>query len=263
MASTANKKNRRSIRKTLLDGDVAFQVTEAYKNLRTNLTFALSTKPSKVFVVSSALTSEGKSTVAANIGITMAEADMKTLIIDCDLRKPVQHKIFKVTNEKGLSTLLGGIHSFKEVVHKNIVDNLDLITCGTIPPNPSELLASDKMKTLLEELSKYYDYVILDTPPINIVTDALTLIDSTAGFLLAARYDQSTYDSLGDAIEAIKMAEGSILGVVITNVSVSKGKYGGKYNYRYRYKYKYKYDYSYGAYAYDPNHKDEDDDEQD
>lgn len=107
MASTANKKNRRSIRKTLLDGDVAFQVTEAYKNLRTNLTFALSTKPSKVFVVSSALTSEGKSTVAANISITMAEADVKALLIDCDLRKPVQHKIFKVSNEKGLSTLLG------------------------------------------------------------------------------------------------------------------------------------------------------------
>ncbi len=259
MADTASRKTpQRSVRKTLLDGNVAFQVTEAYKNLRTNLTFALSTKNSKVFAVSSAMAGEGKSTLAANTAIAMAEAENKVLVIDCDLRKPVQHKMFKLNNTRGLSTLLGGIHSFKEVVNEGVAENLDVITCGPIPPNPSELLSSDKMKVLLEELSKYYDYIVLDTPPINIVTDALTLIDSIAGFLLTVKHRVSTYDTLGVAIESIKMANGSILGVVINSVEVSSGKYGGKYNYRYKYRYKYNYNYNYNYTYGGPDDTDDD-----
>lgn len=242
MESRRGGANQRTRRKTLLDGNIAFQVTEAYKNLRTNLTFALSTKSNRIFAVSSSLASEGKSTVAANIAITLAQTDSKVLLMDCDLRKPVQHKIFKIKNNtKGLSTLMGGIHSFKEVVNEKVIPNLDVVTCGPIPPNPSEMLASDNMKVLLEELGRYYDYVILDTPPINIVTDALTLASNIAGILLIAKQGQSTYDALGEAIESIKLANGSLLGVVVSNVQVT----GGKYNYRY--KYKYKYNYSYGV----------------
>ncbi|MBO5449565.1 MAG: CpsD/CapB family tyrosine-protein kinase [Ruminococcus sp.] len=247
MPSIASKKNsnapQRSKRRTLLDPNIAFQVTEAYKNLRTNLTFALSTKQNKIIAVSSSLASEGKSTVAANIAITLAQTSSKVLLVDCDLRKPVQHKIFKVKNTKGLSTLMGGIHSFKEVVNEQVIDSLDVVTCGPIPPNPSEMLASDNMKVLLEELSKYYDYIILDTPPINVVTDALTLVNSIAGILLVAKQGQSTYDALGEAIDAIKFANGSILGVVVNNVNIT----GGKYNYKN--KYKYKYNYAYGENA--------------
>lgn len=243
MPSIASKKNsnapQRSKRRTLLDPNIAFQVTEAYKNLRTNLTFALSTKQNKIIAVSSSLASEGKSTVAANIAITLAQTSSKVLLVDCDLRKPVQHKIFKVKNTKGLSTLMGGIHSFKEVVNEQVIDSLDIVTCGPIPPNPSEMLASDNMKVLLEELSKYYDYIILDTPPINVVTDALTLVNSIAGILLVAKQGQSTYDALGEAIDAIKFANGSILGVVVNNVNIT----GGKYNYKNKYKYKYNYAY--------------------
>lgn len=245
MPSISNKKKsaapQRSKRRTLLDKDIAFQVTEAYKNLRTNLTFALATKQNKVFAVSSSLASEGKSTVAANIAITMAQTDSKVLLIDCDLRKPVQHKIFKLRNSKGISTLMGGIHSFKEVVNEQVIPCLDVVTCGPIPPNPSEMLGSDNMKVLLDELSKFYDYVILDTPPINVVTDALTLVNSIAGIVLIAKQGQSTYDALGEAIDAVKFANGSILGVVINNINVT----GGKYNY----KYKYRYNYTYGENA--------------
>lgn len=247
MPGIANKKKssspQRSKRRTLLDPNVAFQVTEAYKNLRTNLTFALATKKSKIFAISSSLASEGKSTVACNIAITMAQTASKVLLIDCDLRKPVQHKMYKLKNNKGLSTLLGGIHSFKEVVNERVISNLDVVTSGPIPPNPSEMLGSDNMKVLLEELSKYYDYIVLDTPPINVVTDTLTLLDSIAGIVLIAKQGQSTYDAIGEAIESIKFANGSILGVVVNNVQVVGGKYS-KYNYRY--KYKYSYGYSYG-----------------
>jgi capsular exopolysaccharide synthesis family protein len=246
MPSIANKKKsnapQRTKRRTLLDPEVAFQVTEAYKTLRTNLTFALATKKSKIFAVSSSLASEGKSTVAANISIAMAQTNSKVLLIDCDLRKPVQHKMFKLKNAKGLSTLMGGIHSFKEVVNEAVIPYLDVVTCGPIPPNPSEMLASDNMKVLLEELSKFYDYIILDTPPINVVTDALTLLDSIAGVVLIAKQGQSTYDAVGEAIEAVKFANGSILGVVVNNVQIVGGKYS-KYS---KYNYKYKYSYSYG-----------------
>ena len=118
-----------------------------------------------------------------------------------------------------------------------MIPYLDVVTCGPIPPNPSEMLASNNMKVLLDELSKYYDYVILDTPPINVVTDTLTLVNNIAGIVLIAKQGQSTYDALGEAIDAVKFANGSILGVVVNNVNIS----GGKYNYKYKYKYRYSY----------------------
>lgn len=257
MAST-NKRQRdengRTKRRTLMDKKVAFPVTEAYKNLRTNLTFALSTKKNRIFAVSSSLASEGKSTVAANIAITLAQGENKVLLLDGDLRKPVQHKVFNLKNDVGISTLIGGINTFKEVVHTGVIEGLDVVTCGPIPPNPSELLGSDNMKDLLEQLSSRYDYIIIDTPPINIVTDALTLLDTIAGILLIAKHAQSTYDALGEAIEAIKMADGSLLGVVVNNISVSGGKYGGKYSYKYKYGYK----YSYSNYGRDASSDDDD-----
>lgn len=246
----------RNRRRTLMDKNVAFPVTEAYKNLRTNISFALSTKKNKIFAISSALASEGKSTVAANIAITLAQNNNHVLLIDGDLRKPVQHRVFSLTNDLGLSTLISGTNTFKEIVHHNVIDNLDIVTCGPIPPNPSEMLGSDNMKQLLDQLSAHYDYIIIDTPPINIVTDCLTLLDSIAGVLLIAKFAQSTYDALQEAIEAIKMADGSLLGVVVNNVSVMSGKYGGKYGYKYRYGYRYGYGYGYG-YSYSRKPSDE------
>ena len=250
MASTKKQESARSKRRTLMDKSVAFPVTEAYKNLRTNISFALSTKKNRIFAVSSALASEGKSTVAANIAITLAQNNSKVLLIDGDLRKPVQHKVFEIGNETGISSLLGGLNTFDEVVHKDVIENLNVVTCGPIPPNPSELLGSENMKSLLNKLTAEYDYIIIDTPPINIVTDALTLLDTIAGVLLVAKHAQSTYDALDEAIEAIKMADGSLLGVVVNNVAVAgNGKFGGKYSYKYKYGYKYGYKYSYGGYG--------------
>ena len=237
------KQTHRGHNLTLLQKDVPFQVTEAYKTLRTNLVFALSQKSNNILAISSALAAEGKSTTAANTAISIAQTNSKVLLIDADLRKPVQHRTFKLSNKAGLSTLLGGINSYKEVLNENVIPNLDIVTSGPIPPNPSEILASDNMKKFLGELSKYYDYVIIDTPPINIVTDTLTLLKSIAGVMLVAMQNQTPIEALEQAIDSINFAEGSILGIVMTNVDLTSSKY----NYRYRYKYKYSYKYAYGS----------------
>ena len=244
-----------------MDKNIAFPVTEAYKNLRTNISFALSTKKNRVFAVSSALAAEGKSTVAANIAITFAQNSNKVLLIDGDLRKPVQHKVFKLKNENGVTTIVSGSTTFEETVHRNVIDNLDVITCGPIPPNPSEMLGSENMKSMLDHIRTDYDYVIIDTPPINIVTDALTLLDTIAGILLVAKHAHSTYDALQEAIESIKLADGSLLGIVVNNVEVSGGKYGGKYSYKYKYGYKYGYGYGYGRRPSDIDNDDDDEDD--
>lgn len=250
MSKDTNKKPKksRSSKKcyTLLDHEFSFQTTEAFKTLRTNLIFSLSTKNNKSFAITSPMQHEGKSTVTANLALTFAQMEAKVLLIDADLRKPVQHKLFKLKNKVGLSTLLCGIHSFKEVLNENIIPGLDVMTSGPIPPNPSELLASENMKVLFKELSEYYDYIIVDTPPVNIVSDTLTLSDSIAGVVLVAMSEVTTYDSYQHAVDAIKFANGSVLGSVITRVPVSTGKRGkrSKYNYNYNYGYGYGYEYT-------------------
>jgi capsular exopolysaccharide synthesis family protein len=229
---------------TLLDKEFSFQTTEAFKTLRANLIFSLSTKKNKTFAITSSIQHEGKSTTAANLALTFAQMQAKVLLIDADLRKPVQHKLFKLKNKVGLSTLLCGMHSFKEVINENIIPGLDVMTSGTIPPNPSEMLGSENMKVLLEELATYYDYIIVDTPPVNIVSDVLTLTNSIAGVVLVAMSGVTTYESCQSAIEAIKFANGNVLGSVITKVPGSSSKSGK------RYKHKYGYSYGYSSYEY-------------
>ena len=235
---------------TLLDRELSFQAAEAFKTLRTNLIFSLSTKKRKCFAVTSAVMHEGKSTMTANLALTVAQMQAKVLLIDADLRKPVQHKLFKLKNKEGLSTLLSGFNSFKEVVNEDIIPGLDVVTCGPIPPNPSEMLGSENMRKLIDELSNYYDYIIIDTPPINVVTDTLTLSGSIAGVVLCAMSGVTTYDQYQAAIEAVKFSNVPLLGAVVTKVpvSVGKGRYKrySKYGYsKYGYSYGYGYGYSY------------------
>ncbi|MGN0624448.1 MAG: CpsD/CapB family tyrosine-protein kinase, partial [Oscillospiraceae bacterium] len=230
------KSNVRSKRRTILEDDIPFQVKESFKTLRSNLVFALSTQQSKVIAVSSSLPSEGKSTIAANLAITFSQTDAKVLFIDADLRKPVQHKVFKLKNKVGLSTLLGGIHSFNEVINRQVIPGLDIVTSGPIPPNPSEMLASDNMKVLLDELSKYYDYIIIDTPPVNVVSDTLNMASYIAGVVMVARQGSTPKDALELALNAVDFADGHILGVVLSCVDPKTGK--GQYKYKYKYEQK-------------------------
>ena len=222
-----------------LEADSPFEIVEAYKTLRTNLLFALAAGESKIVVVSSALPSEGKSSTCSNLAITMAQTGAKVLLIDADLRKPTQYQIFKSSNNRGLSAILAGFNDLTEVV-KTVEDvNLDIITSGPTPPNPSELLGSERMELLLETLSKHYEYIFIDTPPINIVTDAMVIATKAAGVVLVVRQGQSNYDDLTKAVSSIEFSGANILGLVVNDVAEKSGRYG---------KYKYsKYKYSYGG----------------
>jgi capsular exopolysaccharide synthesis family protein len=150
--------------------------------------------------------------------------------------------MFKIKNNKGLSTLLGGMSKFDETVNKNVYPGLDVVTAGPIPPNPSELVNSDNMADLLKELSKLYDYVIIDTAPINVVSDALVLSKLTAGLVLVAKQNSTTYDDVERVMDNMNFAGSRILGVVINNMK----DLGSKRSYKYSKGYNYNYNYSYG-----------------
>lgn len=265
--SNANEKNTTPEVAEKSSKRVAFQVMEAYKMIRTNLLFSLSTKESRVMVFSSAEPSAGKSTMSANLAIVMAQTGARVLLIDADLRKPSQHRNFKLSRTMGLSKILGGLATVEECIQKNVKPNVDVILSGPTPPNPSELLGSARMKELLERMNEEYDYVFVDMPPLCVVTDALVVAPHAAGMVLVARHNQTVYDEFGEALETVENANIPLLGVVVTDVRVLAsgyyrygryGKYGrynryGKYGRYGRYsryggygRYYRRYDYEYG-----------------
>jgi len=207
-----------------------FLVTEAYKTLRTNLMFALSSAENKAIIISSALPSEGKSVTSANLARTMAQTESKVVLVDADLRYATQYQHFRCANVKGLSTVLGGFDTIQEVVMRDVHPNLDIITSGPTPPNPSELLGSDRMDEIIAQLNNYYDYVFIDTPPINLVSDALLLSKKVAGVVLITRQEKSRYNELTKAVSKLEFSGANILGLVVNAVSEKAGKYG-KYEY--------------------------------
>lgn len=239
-----NKKNASNINEyiILLDKDVPFQIVESYKSMRTNIMFTLSTMDKKIFTISSANPGEGKSTTAANIAITFSQNGQKVLLIDADMRKPVQHKIFSIKNNIGLSSVLSKMKKVQECIQKTEVKNLSILPSGPIPPNPSELLASDQAETILSELSYKYDLIIIDTPPINMVSDALNLSQSVAGILTVVRYGCTAADDLKNAVGRIKLAKMELLGFILNYI---KTKHDGTYYSHYK-KYGYGYEYGYG-----------------
>ncbi len=248
--------NERRARGTILDTDVPFVVTEAYNTFRTNLLFALSTTNSNVFIVSSALSGEGKSTNAANLAISIGETESRVLVIDADLRRPTQHRMFHLSNKKGLSTILAGMTKIDDAINKNVHGNTDVITSGPMPPNPSQMLTSDNMQKFISEVSKMYDYVIIDTSPVNVVSDALIISKYTAGIVLVTRENITTYDMIDRALSSVDFVGTNILGIVSNSVDVDAkhyGKYRYKYNYNYRYNYNYNYNYSYSDRTDDSN----------
>lgn len=220
-----------------------FQIVEAYKTIRTNLLFALAPSDNKIVTISSAEPNAGKSTVSCNLAITMAQTGARVLLIDADLRKPSQHKTFRVKKANGLSRLLSGQGELEECICHEVARGLDLIPSGALPPNPSELLSSDAMRELLERLSVQYDYIFIDTPPLGVVSDSLVLSELTAGTVLVTRQGQTTYDELQNAVDSIKNVDGNLLGVVISDMRENPRTYGRYEKYHY-----YKaYDYSYNT----------------
>ncbi|MBQ5840912.1 MAG: CpsD/CapB family tyrosine-protein kinase [Clostridia bacterium] len=222
-------------------GNNAFQIAEAYRTIRTNLLFTLANTDNRVVVFSSAEPGAGKSTLSANMAIVMAQTGAKVLLIDADMRKPRQHRNFRCARTEGLSKVLGGISTLADSIQRQLMPNLDLLPAGPIPPNPSELLGSQRMNAMLEELKGQYDYIFIDTPPMTVVTDALLLLPQTAGAVLVARQRQTAYDELKEVVESIKQIEATLLGVVLADVQRNGTTYYKKEKYRYYRSYGYEY----------------------
>ncbi|MDC1541880.1 CpsD/CapB family tyrosine-protein kinase [Candidatus Pseudothioglobus singularis] len=200
-------------------------ISEQYRTIRTNIQFASVDNPIRSLIVTSSGPSEGKSTTTANLAIVYAQQGKKVLLIDADLRKPTIHYTFRLDNLRGLSNVLVGEHSLKEVTHESDVTNLDVISCGPIPPNPSELLGSRKMVQFLEEAKQAYDIVIFDTPPVLAVTDAQILANIVDGSILVIKSGSTEIEAAVKAKEALEPAKAKLLGTVLNGREKTASNY--------------------------------------
>lgn len=197
---------------------------EAYRTLRTNIQYSSFDKEIQTLVITSAEMAEGKSTVAGNIALSFAQDERKVILLDCDLRKPSVHKNFKVSNVVGVSEVLLGKVTFEEAVQKRN-DNFYFLTSGKIPPNPSEMLGSSSMEKLLEELRNKFDIIILDTAPLQAVTDAQILSTKVDGTILVTRAERTKRDSVIEAKNLLDKVGANIIGSVLHSVGNARGKY--------------------------------------
>ncbi|MCB2296765.1 CpsD/CapB family tyrosine-protein kinase [Clostridium tagluense] len=209
-------------------------MSESYRTLRTNIQFSSFDKKIKTILITSSGPGEGKTTTSSNLAMVMAQGGNKTILIDCDQRKPQVHKVFGFSNENGLSNILV---SDNEVdinigIHKTEQENLHVLSSGTRPPNPAELLGSAKMKNFIEQLKKTYDFIILDTPPIVLVTDAQILAQYTDGCLLVISSGEAERDSVIKSKGLLEKVNAKILGIVLNKVDSKKKGY---YHYQYEY----------------------------
>lgn len=197
---------------------------EAYKTLRTNIQYSSFDKEIKTILVTSTIPGEGKSTIAGNLALSFAQQDKKVLVIDCDLRKPSLHKIFKLSNLKGLSDIIVGNSDLEKAMY-NYKDNFDILTSGKIPPNPSEILASNAMTALLEKLKTKYDIIIIDSAPLQAVTDAQIISNKVDGTLLVIRAGVTKREAILQAKELLNKVNAKILGVVLNGVENNSEKH--------------------------------------
>ncbi len=218
--------------RNVINSDSKFAIVEGYKIARTNLVFSLSASDSKYVVVTSWSKGEGKSTATANLAISFSKMGKKVLLIDCDLRRPNLHNLMKLQNTAGLSEVISKLKPLSEVINREVLPCLDIITAGSIPPNPSELLASSSFETFLRDMEKEYDYIIIDTPPVGIVTDTLLLKDFISGYVVVVRERVTTHGDIEKTLQSIQLADSKVLGFLKVGCTASEKKYSkGKYGY--------------------------------
>jgi capsular exopolysaccharide family len=205
-----------------------FQGNEAYKTLRTNIQFCGS--EIKTIGITSTIPNEGKSSVSLNLAIVMAQTGKKVAFVDADLRKSVMIGRYKIDKPvKGLSHYLSGINSAEDIIYKSSIDNLHLIFSGPVPPNPSELLGSNRFNNLINVLGQAYDYVIIDTPPIGSVIDGAIVAKVCDGMIMVIEANRISYKFAQSVKNQLDKSECRILGAVLNKVNISKSGYYGKY----------------------------------
>lgn len=220
----------RNYKDRLLSDKTSFSVAEAFKSLRTNLVYTSVGDSTPVFGVLSAFSGVGKSLLVANCAISFTQLGKKVLLIDADMRSPAQREIFeKEAGRPGLSEYLAGLtdHPLDSLTQDTAYPGLDLVTSGRIPPNPGELLASERMEALLAVAKEKYDYIFLDLPPVCATSDAGVLARCVTGYLMVARYAYSNLQAISDSVEAIRAVNGKIIGFIVNDLPSQIGSYGG------------------------------------
>ncbi len=223
--------------KKTLHRNLEFTATEQYKLIRANLDFTLPpNEKCPVIGVTSSMRGEGKSTTAVNLSYVFAEKGSKVLLIDGDLRIPSIAKKLGVETSPGLTDLLraNGAEIFE--IQSHLLDNWSVITSGDIPPNPSELLGSERMENILQQLKEMFDYIIIDLPPVNIVSDAVSISSLITGMIVVIREEYTEKKELERCFRQLKMSNVNILGCIMNDAKSASGSYGRYKKYKY-YKY--------------------------
>lgn len=245
-------------RRNILSEKSGFYLQEAYKALRTNVNFALpDTEGCKVVMVTSAMQAEGKSITALNLSITLGQIDKKVLLVDCDLRRPKLARLLDITAPEGLSGVLMDLSKLDKAIVTSSEYGLDLVLAGDIPPNPAELLSSGRMQKFIAMMRERYDYVILDSPPVDLVVDGVAMSALADGVLFVVRAGQSERGAVIHGIEQLRYADANVLGFVFNGVTSDTASGYGKYRYRKYARYgryskysRYGYRYGYSGYGY-------------
>lgn len=237
-------RNRRSNKdnwniRTMFGPNLNFASAEAYKLLRTNITFSFSDEgEGHVFGITSSIQGEGKSSTACNVAYALAESGKKVLLMEGDLRKPTVGSKLGVMKTPGLTNLLVGRGDYREMIQKcPVAPKIDIMTSGDIPPNPSELLSSHRMEMLIAQLRKVYDFIVMDLPPVNVVSDAVAVSKLLDGVVMVVRSGVSDQKMLSESLRQLEMVNVRILGFVYRDSNELGSAYGyhkyGKKYYRY------------------------------
>ncbi|OAT81050.1 capsular biosynthesis protein [Bacillus sp. MKU004] len=212
-------------RKLITKTDPKSPISEQYKTIRTNINFSAVDQEMRSIMVTSSGPGEGKSTTAANLAIVFAQQGKKVLLVDADMRKPTAHYTFSLNNTFGLTSVLTKQKTLKETANQIDVSNLDLLTCGPIPPNPAELLSSKSMEDFLAAVYEAYDMVIFDTPPVLAVTDAQVLANQCDGTVLVVSSGTTEVDKAVKGKELLTASRAKLLGVVLNNREIKDTSY--------------------------------------
>jgi capsular exopolysaccharide synthesis family protein len=224
-----NKKMKKQMvntkRKLITKTDPKSPISEQYKTIRTNINFSSVDQKMRSVMITSTGPGEGKSTTSANMAVVFAQEGKKVLLVDADLRKPTAHYTFNVNNTFGFTSVLTRQKELEDAVNQTNVENLDLLTCGPIPPNPAELLSSKAMSRFLTSVYEEYDMVIFDTPPVLAVTDAQVLANQCDGTILVVSSGTTEVDKATKAKELLDAAKAKLLGVVLNNREMKDTNY--------------------------------------
>lgn len=225
----SNKQRRSLITKTAPKSPIS----EQYRTIRTNIQFSSVDEELRSIVVTSSGPGEGKSTTVANLAVVFAQQGKRVLLVDSDLRKPTTHYTFQLMNNIGLTSVLTKQANLHDAIRETDVENLHILTSGPIPPNPSELLASNAMKQLLDDVYEIYDLVLFDAPPILAVTDAQVLANLTDGSILVTSSETTDKDAALKAKELLENTKSKLLGAILNNKKITNDT---SYYYYYSYK---------------------------